>query len=51
MAKYLVRCEVAYSTIIEADSEEAAIQKAPPAPSRGEWDDPNQPVYEAELYE
>ena len=52
MAKYLVRCEVSYSKIVEADSKIEAIEKAPDVGGGAaelEWDQVHGPDYEAEL--
>ena len=52
MPKYLVRCEVTYSSLVEADSEQEAIDKAPAVGGGAgelEWDQVCGPDYEAEL--
>ncbi len=47
--KYLVRCEVIYSSVIEADSEQDAIDKAPAPPLEGEWAQASDADYSAEV--
>jgi hypothetical protein len=50
MAKYLVRCEATLEAVVEADSEDDAIEKAPALDSPG-WDNSDAEYEAVELDE